>query len=661
MGRDGRLPLYPDDQPLSVWEGLAVLLALIAAFYFRFVHIEATWMSSDQSTLLSMAMDIGRGVRFPLVANQSSAGLVHPALPVYLYAIPLALTHQVVSAAGLTAFLNTLSVGIGYLYARRFLGRLAGLTFLALYAVSPWSVHFSRLIWNPVMIPFFAALALWLLTASIAGKARLAVFIGTALTLIGIFQSHLASLPLLVSIGTIWLLFHRQVRFWSVALGVSLVGLSFVPYLLNQPDLPGLFSRIAAAQETNVNVAPMLIAGDLVSGRGLFLAAGGWKTAENLLRVWLWVSLAWLGFFTVRSARKAWHGSLALPDASRVVLFLWITIPLLLLMRHHHYLQHHYFLFLYPLVYLAMAALIEDLGSFLHRFVAPRWPLKMQRIRPFAGTPGLLFLLTAVFGWSLFVSNAVLRQEEAQTCPQARHICAAVDTIRAYVNSFHFGDLVVLSDGIDASYSTFGFIGQLFPENISVRFTRLGNGLPVPSSPALYLVAGEDSRTTAVLDRIGRPLNIWDIGPCGTWRLYATSGHPSLEDGIPEPIAEWANGLQLWNYQVEKAVRGEGLILTTFWRVTNERPLYWDYFFFHLFSSSGQFISQMDGPGVSSPYWREGDWLILLTTLPIPADAPTGPYEIYCGLYSWPSLERIPITRGEATDNRLRLMEMQIP
>ncbi|RME33104.1 MAG: hypothetical protein D6793_10205, partial [Thermoflexia bacterium] len=264
-------------------------------------------------------------------------------------------------------------------------------------------------------------------------------------------------------------------------------------------------------------------------------------------------------------------------------------------------------------------------------------------------------------GWSLFVSSAVLQQEQLQVCPQERQIRAAVDAIRTNIRLFQARDLVVLSDGIDASYSTFGFIGRLLPEDISLRFNRLGDGVPVPETPALYLVAGEDPRTIDVLDRIGHLLKTWDVGSCGKWRLYATPGGLSFANGAPEPIGKWANGLQLWGYQVEKATPGESLILTTFWKATAERPLQWDHFFFHLFSPSGQFISQMDGPGVSSPYWRVGDWLILLTTLPLPADAPPGRYEIYCGLYSWPDLERIPLVAGEGTDNRLHLAEVQIP
>lgn len=647
-------------EAFSVWEGLVLLIALGGACYFRFVDLDATWMSPDQSTLLSLAMDIAEGKRFPLAANQSSAGIAHPALSVYLYAIPMAISHRAVSAAILTSLLNVLSVGISYLYARRFLGRITALIFLALYAASPWSVHFSRLIWNPVMIPFFVTLALWLLTCSVSENAHPAAPVGTALLLMGILHSHLVSLPILASTGIIWLLFHRRIRFWPAILGGLLIVLSFIPYLLAHQNPLALFHGVAG-EEWKFNMAPLRIAGDLVSGRGLFLAAEGWKTVESLLQGWLWVSLAWLGGLTLRYIREAWQGTLSSMRASRIVLFFWSAIPLVALMPHRHYLQHHYFLFLYPAIYLAMAALAGDIGSLVHRLIVLYLPLRAQRIGFWAGLFGFLSLIIALFGWSFFVSDTVLRQERLQTCPQERHLRAALDIIRANLDQFQIRDLVVLSDGIDASYSTFGFIGHFLPEQTFIRFTRLGNGLPVPITPALYLVAGDDPRTTTILDQVGRLLNTWDIGPCGRWKLYITPGGLSFAAGTSGPIGEWANGLQLWGYQVERVAPGEGLLLTSFWRVTAERPLHWDYFFFHLFSPSGEFISQMDGPGVSSPYWRKGDWLILLTTLSLPSGSPVGRYEIYCGLYSWPDLERIPVIAGEATDNRLRLAEVQIP
>jgi len=641
-------------------EVLALLTALGVVLYFRFVHIETTWMSPDQSTLLKLAMDISSGKRFPLVANQSSAGLAHPALPVYLYALPLAITHQILSAAGLTALLNSISVGVGYLFARRFLGRADALIFLSLYAASPWSVHFSRMIWNPVMIPFFATVALWLLTEAVSGNRHFLIWVGVALSLIGIFHSHLVSVTLLVSIGATWILFHRQVEFKGFGASLLLVVLSFLPYILSQPPPWRFLTGTMSGETAKANLSPFLLAGDLVSARGLFLATGIWKAVENLLRGWLWFSLVWLGIFTLRCAPKAWQGSLPSDQATRIILFLWITGPLIALIRHTHYLQHHYLLFLYPAAYLAMASALKDVGVTLHRLVSSRFP-GLRRIGPTIGGGGLVLVFAGLSGWSLLVSNTVLRQEQAQTCFQGQHVQAAMNIIRDELDRSSIHDLVILSDGMDASYSTFGFINAFLPPDISVRFTRLGNGLPVPSASTLYFVAGEDTRTSAMLDKIGRPLRLLDVSPCGIWKFYITTEAWSFTEASSRPIAEWVNGLQLWGYRIERAVRGDSLALTTFWKVRAERPLNWDYFFFHLFSPEAVFISQMDGPGVSSPYWRKGDWLILLTTLPIPGDAPPGPYEIYCGLYSVPGLERIPVVAGDATDNRLHLTTVWIP
>ncbi|MBC7228399.1 MAG: hypothetical protein H5T61_14405 [Thermoflexales bacterium] len=497
------------EQKRYIWEKLVLLVALGIATYFRLVRIDTTWMSPDQSTLLSLAMDIASGERFPLVANQSSAGFAHPALPVYLYAFPILLTHQVVSAAVLTALLNVLSVGIGYLYARRYLGQSASLVFLALYTLSPWSVHFSRLIWNPVIIPFFAALALCLLTVLVTGDQRFVVWVGIALALIGMFHSHLVSLSLIIAVGAIGLLFHRRIRIWWAAIAFLFIALSFAPYVEAQTASFPL--RVPTGEPVQVNIAPFLIAGDLISARGLFLAVEGWKTAEILLRGWLWISIIWLGLITLRYGRKAWENSISAPQSSRIVLFFWIIGPLVALTYHRHYLQHHYFLFLYPAAYLAMAALVEDLGVCLDKFLLPRLPTKTRQIYPIIGKSVLMLLLGVVSFWSFLVSRSTLRQEWAQTCLQERHVRAAVEVIRDNIEQLQIPNLVVLSDGIDALSSTFGFISALLPSDLSIRFVRIGNGILVPRAPALYFVAGRDEPTEALLSQAGRLLSVLEL------------------------------------------------------------------------------------------------------------------------------------------------------
>jgi hypothetical protein len=87
------------------------------------------------------------------------------------------------------------------------------------------------------------------------------------------------------------------------------------------------------------------------------------------------------------------------------------------------------------------------------------------------------------------------------------------------------------------------------------------------------------------------------------------------------------------------------LVLT--WRASGAPGPQAYHFFNHLVRlPDGRLISQEDGPGVHTPYLREGDRFITRFLIPVPADAPAGRYEIRVGLYSLQSLERVTLTGG---------------
>ena len=128
---------------------------------------------------------------------------------------------------------------------------------------------------------------------------------------------------------------------------------------------------------------------------------------------------------------------------------------------------------------------------------------------------------------------------------------------------------------------------------------------------------------------------------------------------MAEPLGAWENGLRLLSYQVGGQLCPGGAVkLTTYWAVSQTASAEY-HFFNHLVAQDRTLVSQQDGPGVTSLEWMAGNRLVTWFSLPLPADLVPGSYDLYCGLYGWPSLERVPVAGG-GPDRRLHLTSLTV-
>ncbi|MDI7275761.1 MAG: hypothetical protein QME94_07270, partial [Anaerolineae bacterium] len=115
-----------------------------------------------------------------------------------------------------------------------------------------------------------------------------------------------------------------------------------------------------------------------------------------------------------------------------------------------------------------------------------------------------------------------------------------------------------------------------------------------------------------------------------------------------EPIDQWANGLQLLERRLSgKLARADTIELILVWRAARAPGQQVYHFFNHLVHlPDDRLVSQEDGPGVHTPYLREGDCFVTRFLIPIPQDAPAGNYEVRVGIYELQSLERVRLAGG---------------
>ena len=616
--------------------------------------------------------------QFPLAANKSSAGLMNPPLLEYLLAVPLFLKQDLLVVAQFVALVNVAAIGVTFFVLRMTFGvRLAVLATL-LYAVSPWSVYYSRLIWNPSPIPLFSALLLGSLLATFTGGrpwhlALAFVWLAAAI------QLHLGSIALAPALGVLLVIFRKRVTLKWLLAGVLLFVLSFAPYLLYQQatgfaDVAGFLQGGLGPSETNLASASIGV--ELAGERGIARTVGDawrqWRAAApwgEELRAWTpWLLPAGLisaGALLLRRRDEFRARQLAPATVGLVVAVVLFAVPILLNVSHTIYLQNYYFLYLYPVLFIFMAlpagAALDWTGPrLIPSGASPRLVLseagrfKSNRqwvMLPILLLPTLLILLAAARHFYFYSAGLQLISQGVLGGQQIRHVQSAIDTLADFGRQHPDCDLMIASDGFNANSSALGQVGEFLAPR-PVRYVRLGSGVIVPQSCSYTLVASGDSSLRAWYDahmewRPDRAISL----PNDAWHFYEMTPArraafvASLKDA--PALGEWDNGARLRRVDRSGALRrGSSLELRLTWEVRQETPQREYHFFSHLLDKDGNLIAQADGPGVYSAYWQPGEFFVTWFEIPVPGDAAPGDYRLALGLYEWPSLVRSRLTDG---------------
>lgn len=150
---------------------------------------------------------------------------------------------------GLATFipiLSVLSIGLFYLFSRRFFGVALSLGLTLLFAVSVYLVMYGRFAWNPNPIPFFALLGFYALLRSVEPGAKYPGrwFVLSAFAIGLSTHLHFLAFLSLPVVGAIFLLVRRPKfswRAWLIAFAAFFV--LYVPVALNEIETDGANSK----------------------------------------------------------------------------------------------------------------------------------------------------------------------------------------------------------------------------------------------------------------------------------------------------------------------------------------------------------------------------------------------------------------------------------
>ncbi|MFZ6035204.1 MAG: ArnT family glycosyltransferase [Patescibacteria group bacterium] len=208
----------------------AFLLFLLALFLRTCRLPEFIAYHQDQVRDLYFIKEHFDATSFIWLGPKASVGNFYLApLWYYLMGVSYLFSHSPTAPALMVAVLNSAATIVLYFFIRRFFDNRTAVISSLLYAVSPFSIEYSRFAWNPNPIPFFVILAVYALFIYIYDQNKgNYIYLAVAASNLA-FQSHYQGFLLVAAVFVFPLLKRDWKRFaWSIVFFVVLLA----PFLL---------------------------------------------------------------------------------------------------------------------------------------------------------------------------------------------------------------------------------------------------------------------------------------------------------------------------------------------------------------------------------------------------------------------------------------------
>jgi len=266
------------------------------------------------------------------------------------------------------ALLNILTIYMLYFVGNKWFSKSIGLTSAFLFAISPVVIKYSNFIWNPNIMPLFSLLLVYFFFEGFKSK-KFHYFIYASLSFVMVINSHYLGLALLPFIGIYWLysLFSyikKKSKYLKPFLLNTLIALfifiiSLTPQILfdikhNGQNIKAL-TTFFTQRETTVNlkaykaipIAPLLF--NQINTR---LLAGKNETVGLIVSIFF--IFCFFLLFLNRKIRSK------INDLSSFWIILsWLSSGIIALALYKQHIYDHYFAFLFPVVFLFIAFLIN--------------------------------------------------------------------------------------------------------------------------------------------------------------------------------------------------------------------------------------------------------------------------------------------------------------
>ena len=275
---------------------IAVGAILLLGIFLRAYHF-GDWLhfeldQSRDANVVGLAVEQGIG-NLPLLGPKAAGSFLRlgPLFYYYEYLSALIFGNDPVGIAMISLLLSCASMGVFYLFVRRYFERRISAALLLLYATSLFLVMYSRFAWNPNNLPFFILLLLYAVLRSVdTSEKRRGWWLLVASVAIS-FVSHLhfvAFMALPVIVGAFYLIKRPKiaVKYWIAA--VALIIFFYLPPIINDLKTGGEsvseFKKVFLKKSTDKNGQHTLVEkiykGTTETALGYFIIETGFQKAE---------------------------------------------------------------------------------------------------------------------------------------------------------------------------------------------------------------------------------------------------------------------------------------------------------------------------------------------------------------------------------------------
>lgn len=654
-------PVSSASRPLARVDIVLLALLTLAALGARWPHWRTVPAAHDETAQLTYALRILDG-QFPLVANDAYTG------PFFVYLLaglvragaadPL-LGRAVMLAAGVAL------VPLTYLWLRALADSRAACVIAAgVVAANPHLIILNSHIGGATfLMPFFTTAFLWLMTcavvrdgpgwwaaAGVAGGLALHANLAAAVPLVGGWAWFAFSVRRSPRLGRAW-------PAWPLLGGLVLLAV-FSPVIVynlttqtTSADVLGQRTYLWEAQPTaatylrnlgRLGLQLVRQTGGVLAGDESFATVAGWPLAQA---AWAAAGL-WAMPRRLKTLAAAWLAPycLAIPAVS----------------AHYGLLEPVRFTtYMTPVLAAGMglaAARVLAAVAAHTRAEGRRWATAAA-----AGAIAVLILQPLVALYRYYASLGPANLNGQVILDLSNQMVAANRGEPVYQG---YSDVMLGIAGVpyvpQASLALAGIPNEFLPPDqiVGRLFERPG--------PAMLLLHDED----AARIREFAKLIDWP-GPANQKAHLLGYGLYTLDVSVPlrKPGFVWTGeaarglapetsvglglgaGLELIGYDLPEARPGLPWVPRLYWRIVEPMPP-GDYIvFIHLLDADGQnLVGQSDHALGHNRYpvgaWQTGEVVADDHALALPADLPPGRYTLRAGVYTWPSLERLPVSTG---------------
>jgi 4-amino-4-deoxy-L-arabinose transferase-like glycosyltransferase len=620
---------------------LLLASVMLLATVLRIGWPTLTEFKFSEARLAALALEITREGRLPLVGVPSSAGFDHSPISVYLYAPAFLLTTNPIPATIYGGLIGVAAVLLCWQLARRWPegGRLTALVAALLFAVGPWSVVFSRKIWQVAFVPFLTLAFIGLMMSALIDGKRwwLAWSLVVYALLVQVHPSAVSLAPAVI----LWLVVcWREVRLQPLLVGGILGALTGVPFIVHQvqhgwPVLTALQTLPSAA---GWDSTAYRLAWEMITGQGIHALAGNaYPLLEAVPQIaWTFNLLGWLVtgailWLTWRTA-TGWKATDAKRQKqARIDLFLlsWLVMPIVLNLRPSLDLHLHFFALVAPAAYLIVG---RAAGALVQRSTTS--PVRI------AGAVGMGLLTVAqVVALVLMGCFVATHDTPGGFGTPLNHYLAVSEQTMGLAARKDAVEVLVVGEGDSAVVDEVPAIFDvLLRGRVSYRFVDGQSAALFPTHRALVLLApggGEAGEWYDPWPSITSPEGYQFVAVDGSWP----------EEGL-DPVAGprvFQNGVELQAY----AWQGDGrqMRFWLLWQVLwlSPEPTH---FSVRLSDEEGQPRGQQDAVGYPTTYRRKGDRIISEFYITLSPEALADPYWAQVGVYLYPEVISLPVVDG---------------